>query len=156
MTLLSVFIVFIIICTYVQFKRKSSGGSGLLNRLINSLPFEIHLPGYQLERGDPGINPLDAHCREHDISYRDNKDLESRHRADKILERGAWDRLRASDATIGERAAALTIGAIMKAKRKMGMGVKRRGRRRLTRSSLLNLRRTIAKKWGEAKTCKNL
>lgn len=56
------------------------GGGGLLNRVINKLPFELHLPGYQfcgpgtklqarLNRGEKGINPLDAACREHDIAY---------------------------------------------------------------------------------------
>ena len=55
-------------------------GSGLLNRAINALPIELHIPGYQfcgpgthlekrLVRGDRGINPLDAACREHDIAY---------------------------------------------------------------------------------------
>ncbi|KAK5648391.1 hypothetical protein RI129_003283 [Pyrocoelia pectoralis] len=145
-------------------KRKSKvrGGSGLVNTLINKLPIELHLPGYQycgpgtkltkrLERGDPGINPLDAQCKEHDISYRDSKDLESRHRADRILERKAWDRLKASDATMGERAAALTVGSIMRAKRKLGMGVKRRGGKRGKRSSLANLRRVIAKKMKKSK-----
>ncbi|KAK5641008.1 hypothetical protein RI129_009555 [Pyrocoelia pectoralis] len=132
-------------------KRKSTvrGGSGLVNTLINKLPFELHLPGYQLERGDPGINPLDASCKEHDISYRDSKDLESRHMADSILERKAWDRLKASDSTMGERAAALTVGTIMRAKRKLGMGV------RSKKSSLSNLRRVIAKKMKKAKTLKN-
>ncbi|KAK5649428.1 hypothetical protein RI129_000457 [Pyrocoelia pectoralis] len=146
-------------------KRKSKvrGGSGLVNTLINKLPFELHLPGYQycgpgtkltkrLERGDPGINPLDASCKEHDISYRDNKDLESRHKADSILERRAWDRLKAADATAGERAAALTIGSIMRVKRKLGMGVKRRGGERTNkRSSLANLRRVVAKKMKKSK-----
>jgi len=45
--------------------------SSLLNRAINTLPFELHILGYQfcgpgthlekrLARGDQGINPLDA------------------------------------------------------------------------------------------------
>lgn len=55
-------------------------GSGVVNSLINKLPFEAHIPGYQycgpgtklekrLRRGDPGINALDRSCREHDIAY---------------------------------------------------------------------------------------
>jgi len=61
-------------------------GRGLLNRAINTLPFELHIPGYQfcgpgmhlekrLARGDRGINPLDAACREHDIAYLHSNDL---------------------------------------------------------------------------------
>ncbi|KYM99011.1 hypothetical protein ALC62_10261 [Cyphomyrmex costatus] len=55
-------------------------GRGLLNKAINALPFELHIPGYQfcgpgtrlekrLARDDRGINPLDTACREHDIAY---------------------------------------------------------------------------------------
>ncbi|KAM0736984.1 hypothetical protein ACS0PU_000077 [Formica fusca] len=71
-------------------------GSGLLNRAINALPIELHIPGYQfrgpgthletrLARGDRGINPLDAACREHDIAYSRRNDLGQRHVADNIL-----------------------------------------------------------------------
>ena len=54
-------------------KRKSTQrrGKGLVNSIIDKLPVELHIPGYQycgpgtklkerLARGDPGINPLDA------------------------------------------------------------------------------------------------
>ena len=62
--------------------------------IINNIPFELHVPGCQycgpgtnLEKrlacGDEGINPLDAACKNHDIAYRDHKDLEKRHAADK-------------------------------------------------------------------------
>jgi hypothetical protein len=68
-------------------------GCGLLNSVINALPCELHIPGYQfcgpgthlkkrLARGDQGINPLDAACREHDIAYSQSKDLAKRHVAD--------------------------------------------------------------------------
>ena len=74
-------------------------GSGLINNLINRLPFELHIPGYQycgpgtrlqkrLSRGDPGINPLDSACKEHDIAYSQNReDIEKRNTADRILEK---------------------------------------------------------------------
>jgi len=94
----------------------SKRGKGLLNK-IQHIPFELHLPGYQycgpgthlakrIERGDPGINPLDRHCKEHDIFYSQHKDVESRNKADEVLERGAWDRVLARDASLGEKAAA--------------------------------------------------
>ena len=49
-------------------------GRGLVNKIINKLPIELHIPGYQycdpgtklakrLAREDLGINPLDAACR---------------------------------------------------------------------------------------------
>ncbi|KAK9681122.1 Phospholipase A2-like domain [Popillia japonica] len=73
-----------------------SEGSGLVDSLINKLPIELHLPGYQycgpgtklqkrLERGDSGINPLDQACKDHDIAYSQSKDLKQRHEADRIL-----------------------------------------------------------------------
>lgn len=109
-------------------------GSGVLNALIDRLPFEIHIPGgYQycgpgtklkkrLERGDPGINPLDAACREHDVAYSRSKDLKSRHEADAVLEERAWQRVKSRDARLGEKAAAWAVTGAMKAKRKLGMG----------------------------------
>lgn len=74
-------------------KLKSCSGGGIINSLINKLPFELHLPGgYQfcgpgtklekrLARGDQGINHLDTACRAHDIAYI-SKDLATRHKAD--------------------------------------------------------------------------
>ncbi|KAK5637768.1 hypothetical protein RI129_000051 [Pyrocoelia pectoralis] len=103
-------------------KRKSA--DGFLNTVINKLPIELHLPDKRLARGDPGVNPLDVQCKLHDISYKDNSDLENRHKADHRLEQSAWSRLKSSDATIGERISALAVGSIMKAKRKLGMGAK--------------------------------
>ena len=72
-------------------------GDGLLNTAINKLPFELHIPGgyrfcgpgtkleKRLARGDKGINELDEACKEHDIAYSKEKDLEHRHKADRIL-----------------------------------------------------------------------
>lgn len=112
-------------------------GKGLVNSLINKLPIELHLPGYQycgpgtklekrLARGDPGINPLDAACKEHDIAYSKNREnLKARNAADKVLAERAWKRVTDSDATFGEKAAAWGVTNIMKAKRKFGMGIRK-------------------------------
>lgn len=111
----------------------------LLNRAINALPFELHIPGYQfcgpgtrlkkrLARGDAGINPLDAACREHDIAYSRSRDLTERHAADRVLADKALRRVIAKDSTLGERAAAAGVWATMKAKTKIGAGVKARKR----------------------------
>lgn len=112
-------------------------GGGIVNSLINKLPFELHMPGgYQfcgpgtrlekrLRRGDPGINGLDRACREHDIAYaRHPDDLEARHRADAVLAEKAWQRFRASDSKLGERSAALIVTSAMKMKRKLGAGAR--------------------------------
>ena len=64
-------------------------GAGLFDKIINALPFEVHIPDYQfcrsgtrlakrLARGDRGINRLDAACREHDIAYSRSNDLADR------------------------------------------------------------------------------
>lgn len=112
-------------------------GTGVINSLINNLPFEAHLPGYQycgpgtklqkrLQRGDPGINPLDVACKRHDIAYSQSKNnMSQRHRADKELQEAAWTRVKAGDSKLGEKAAALAVAAAMKIKRKTGMGIKK-------------------------------
>ncbi|XP_073990923.1 uncharacterized protein [Rhodnius prolixus] len=113
--------------------RKKTVGRGLINSVIDKLPFEAHIPGYnycgpgtklkkRLSRGDRGINPLDEACKEHDIAYSENKDLEVRHTADRILAEKAWQRTSASDASLGEKAAAWAVTNVMKAKVKLGGG----------------------------------
>src|SRR5436190_8658891 len=114
---------------------RTVSGRGLLNRAINALPIELHIPGYQfcgpgthlekrLARGDRGINPLDAACREHDIAYSRSNDLRERHVADNILAEEARKRITARDSTFGERVAATAVWTAMKAKTKFGMGLK--------------------------------
>lgn len=121
----------------------SNKTGSLLNRAINALPFELHIPGYQfcgpgtrlkkrLARGDTGVNPLDAACREHDIAYSKSNELVDRHAADDILAASARKRITARDSTLGERAAAAAIWAAMKAKTKIGMGMNAKTRKRKT------------------------
>lgn len=133
-------------------------GSGIVNSLINKLPFELHIPAglnkkysycgpgtklqKRLERGDPGINKLDEACKEHDIAYDQNNDLKSRHLADKLLAKKAQERLRSSDASFGEKAAALGVKAIMKAKTKMGLGMKQRRKNRDSRKKSVKQRKS--------------
>lgn len=109
-------------------------GSGLLNDIINKLPFELHVPGYnfcgpgtrleqRLGRGDKGINPLDEQCKQHDIWYRDHKKAEDRWVADKELQKTAWQRVISPDADLNERAVGLATAGTMWLKRKLGMGL---------------------------------
>lgn len=107
-----------------------------MNTLINKLPIELHLPGYQycgpgtkldkrLARGDPGINGLDKACKAHDIAYSKFQDKTNRHKADKILIDKSWERVKSKDSSLRERADALLVTNVMKAKVKLGMGVKK-------------------------------
>jgi len=115
-------------------------GSGLLNDVINKLPFELHAPrnwkfdtynfcgpgtklNMRLERGDRGINPLDEACKQHDIWYRDHRKTADRWVADKALQKVAWDRVVSPDADLNERAVGLATTGAMWLKRKMGMGL---------------------------------
>lgn len=70
----------------------------------------------RLARGQKGINKLDAACREHDIAYELHKGANHRYQADLKLKKQARERIRAKDATFGERVAALTVSTVMKAK----------------------------------------
>jgi len=103
---------------------------------LNSYQYriELHLPGYQfcgpgtklaerLKRGDKGMNPLDAACREHDITYSQFKDLKNRHQADNILAERAWERFKAKDSGLKERSAAWFVTNAMKTKVKFGLGM---------------------------------
>lgn len=121
--------------------RKTKKGRGFLNSLINKLPIELHLPGYQycgpgtkltkrLNRGDPGINQLDKACKEHDIAYNINKDQEKRNIADKILAGKAWQRFKSSDANLNEKANSLLVSALMTTKSKLGMGMNKKNRKK--------------------------
>ena len=83
--------------------KRSRRGKGVLNKIINNLPVELHIPGYQycgpgtnltkrLACDDPGINPLDKACKEHDIVYSQNKEnITARNIADKVLAEKAWN-----------------------------------------------------------------
>jgi len=105
-------------------------GRGLLNTLINNLPFPLTLPGYSycgpgndLSKHLLAKNKLDSYCKEHDIFYEKHRDTASRNKADMKLAEQAWSRVKASDASLAEKAAAYAITNIMKAKAKLGMGI---------------------------------
>lgn len=80
-----------------KFLPKKQGGD--IVGLINKAGKEFHVPGYnfcgpgsgtklneRLDSNDnpitPPVNSIDQACMKHDISYRDNKDLQSREKAD--------------------------------------------------------------------------
>ena len=115
--------------------RLPAAGGGLLNSAINKLPFELHLPKYnfcgpgtrlekRLARGDSGINPLDAACKNHDIAYSISNNRKIRNQADLKLAEEAWKRVKATDSSLGEKTYAWFVTNLMKAKAKLGMGLK--------------------------------
>jgi hypothetical protein len=112
-------------------------GSSVFNTLIyrlNNVMTELHIPGYnycgpftklvkRLARGDETVNKLDYGCNNHDILYRDHKDIKERHIADKELENRADERIHASDSNICEKVDAVFVKTLMKSKRYLGLGV---------------------------------
>lgn len=105
----------------------------VVNRAIDALPVELHLPGYRfcgpgtklserLARGERGINQLDEACREHDIAYSRFSDNERRRKADRKLVEKAWQRVKASDSNVSERVNAAAVAAAMTAKSTLGAG----------------------------------
>ena len=110
-------------------------GRGLMNTLINNLPFPLHIPSYRfcgpgtkiresLAKNIPPKNKLDSYCKEHDIFYMNNPDTAARNKADMRLADQAWSRVTAKDANLAEKAAAYAVTNLIKAKAKMGMGLK--------------------------------
>lgn len=119
-------------------------GYGIVNTLINKLPFELHIPSYQfcgpgtklqkrLEAGHVGKNPLDQACRDHDIAYSKSNDLSERHKADKLLAKQAASRLKTSSSSVGEKLASLGVLAAMKSKLALGLGHRSKCRSRRQR-----------------------
>jgi hypothetical protein len=121
-----------------------SMGSGLVNDLINKLPFEAHLidqaddgsikrhsftgPGTKLDKrldknnntvkGSEPINALDRGAMQHDICYRDNKDTKTRlSKCDPPLQAVAQQILNDSNATKIQKANALITKKAMQVKR---------------------------------------
>lgn len=110
-------------------------GEGLINNAINSLPFELHIPGYQfcgpgtrlqqrLAKGQRGINKLDNACMHHDIAYDNSTLLSDRHKADIQLINMAKQRIQSKDATKGEKIASWIVNKAMKTKVKLGAGIR--------------------------------
>ncbi|KAJ8966951.1 hypothetical protein NQ317_006781 [Molorchus minor] len=125
-------------------------GKGFLNTLINKLPIELHIPGYnycgpgtklakRLARGDVGINPLDDGCKKHDIPYSQFNNTSTRNVADRELATVAAARVKASDAKLGEKLATFGVSNIMNMKSKLGMGL-RKVRRKPKRGNNLKLK----------------
>lgn len=146
--------------------KKAVKGKGVINTLINNLPFETHLPGYnycgpgtklakRLARGDKGINQLDEACREHDIAYSQSRDINHRHIADKVLAEKAWQRVKAKDSSVNEKVNSYLVTNAMKAKIKLGMGCSSKKPKQLKKNKKKSLQNIIKQAKTAVKTIKS-
>lgn len=145
-------------CTKVFTKGKGLVGriqgaaNSTLNRVIDALPIELHLPGsYQycragtkleqrLARGDVGINGLDRASKVHDIAYSHYKDNTWRSEADRVLADSAWERFKAEDASYGEKAAAWALTTAMYVKARLGGGMKNKKKKKENESEEISFK----------------
>lgn len=74
---------------------------------------------------------MDEACTLHDIVYSQTKNITERHKANKVSEGVASQRLRSSNSTFGKKMAAIGVKYVMKLQREMGMCIKKikKGRR---------------------------
>lgn len=130
-------------------RKRSVRGGGLINSIINSLPFELHLPGYQycgpgtklekrLQRGDRGINPLDAACKLHDIAYSQSENISKRHQADRELAEKAWMIVKDKNNSLREKVESYFVTNAMKAKVKFGMGIQKKNSKKICGRKIFN------------------
>ena len=105
-------------------RQRDQRGTGLLNTLINKLPFELHLPTYRycgpgtrlgerLARGDAPVNSLDAACRAHDIAYSASSRVADRNRADRELRDRARQIAQSGEASLTERLLSRAVAGVM-------------------------------------------
>src|SRR5258705_1519397 len=94
------------------------GAGNVLNKLIDKLPIELHIPNYnfcgpgtklekRLARGDQGVNELDEACKKHDMAYADES--VDRRVADKILADKAWQLVKRPDIGLKQKIAAVAV-----------------------------------------------
>jgi len=118
-------------------------GSGIVNNIINKLPVELHVPGYQYL--GPGTyfdtkyvknhkpkNDLDKAAYEHDLKYSQTtksenpeqykKNIAERHVADEILKNSALKILKNPKAGVEQRFTAGLTAGLMKLKTMTGSG----------------------------------
>ena len=116
--------------------REAGGrGRGWLNKAINNLPFELHLPGHNFtgpgtklrqrldandrpKSGSKPINRVDETSMKHDICYRDFRDQKGRSNCDRQMLRNLRN---IKKPTIRERIDRAVVTPIIWGKHKLGM-----------------------------------
>ena len=120
-----------------QFVKQDAVGGGIMNRIINKLPFEMHLPGHNFtgpgtnlskrlnEDGSPKawskpINRVDEAAYHHDVCYANNKDTGVRNR---VCDRNMLEKMDGIyNPTLRERLDRSIVSKIMGTKMQLGMG----------------------------------
>ena len=133
-----------VICrtTKMQFIKTQEGGS-LLNKALNDLPFEMHLPGHNFtgpgtklkERLNPDLTPkkgsepiyrVDKAAYHHDICYLKNEDTVSRNT---VCDKNMLKELKGIyNPSLRERLDKSIVRKLIGIKVKFGMGIKRKSR----------------------------
>ena len=131
-----------VICgtTKTQFIKAQKGGS-LLNKVINNLPFEMHLPGHNFtgpgtklkKRLNPDLTPkkwsepvnrVDEAAYHHDLCYLKNDDTATRNA---VCDKNMLKELKGIyNPTLRERMDKSIVSNLIGAKVKFGMGVKKK------------------------------
>lgn len=126
---------------FVKGRMKGSSGGSMLNKAINSLPFEMHLPGHNFT--GPGtklsnrlkadltpkswskpINQIDNAAYHHDVCYLKNKDTETRN---KVCDKNMLDEIDGIvNPTLRERLDRSIVEKIIGTKTRLGMGIKKK------------------------------
>ena len=123
-----------------QFVKQDAVGKGIMNRIINKLPFEMHLPGHNFtgpgtklskrlkKDGTPKswskpINRVDESAMHHDVCYAKNKNTGVRNR---VCDKNMLDELAGIyNPTIRERFDRAVVSPIIGTKMRLGMGLKK-------------------------------
>ena len=120
-----------------QFVKQDAVGEGIMNRFINKIPFEMHLPGHNFtgpgtklskrlkKDGTPKlwskpINRVDESAMHHDVCYAKNKNTGVRNR---VCDKNMLDELAGIyNPTIRERFDRAVVSPIIGTKMRLGMG----------------------------------
>ena len=126
---------------FISFKTQ---GSGLINKAINKLPFEMHLPGYNYagpgtnlaKRLKPDLTPqpwsqpinrIDNAAYHHDVCYLKNKDTKTRN---KVCDKAMLEDLKSiQNPTLRERLDRSIVDKIIGTKMKFGLGLEKNPQR---------------------------
>jgi len=106
-------------------------GKGVINRIINKLPFQIHLPGHNytgpgtnlylnMEKNIAPINKVDEAAFIHDNEYSINKTDEARRISDEKLIEKAREIFNDKNSTLKEKTEAFAVEQLLEAKNFFG------------------------------------
>lgn len=123
-------------------KGKKDDDGGMLNKFINWLPFELHMPGYnycgpgtkfmdRLKNKDDGINELDEACKAHDLLYTFTKNASDRRQADIVLAKESVKVMFDPNVSRYERTCALFTSLVMINKAELKNNKQKKQKRRI-------------------------